>query len=75
MNKINVKIVKHKPIDDNNKPANVIFDRICSTAFGSDFRSTSLKKIIISNNRKINFKPLKLQNVLNDYIHIEHSDR
>jgi hypothetical protein len=40
----NVIIVKDKPIDDNNKPVNVIIESTCSTAFGIGFCSISLNK-------------------------------
>jgi hypothetical protein len=53
---INVKIVKHNPIEDNNNPINVIIERICSTNLGVGFCSISFKikiKQFLSNKQNL----------------------
>ena len=58
-------------MDDINKPNNVIIESNCSTDFFIGFCSISFgeRKFLRKINTRFSFKPLKLQNVLNDYIH------
>jgi hypothetical protein len=58
---MNVIIVKHKPIEDNINPTNVIAERICSTNLGDGFCSISLKNklFIININLKYLFQTIK----------------
>lgn len=44
LKKANVKIVRHKPIEESRSPINVIIESICSTNLGVDFCSTSCKQ-------------------------------
>lgn len=79
LNRTKVKIVKHKPTDDNAKPINVIIERTWSTNFGVDFCSISLKWkknsfhfLVFSLSLKFNHWPLTPRNVWDDYIDTLH---